>query len=99
MQIFSLGDWMPFERTFSRINKEERERILCNPQEHNEKQPILCPDEMYNEIRSCWNPVPDQRRSALFWHKYLCNYLEKHFKPVKFSKIVLFNKYIYLEIL
>ena len=98
MQIFSLGDWVPFDRTFRRINEEELKRILCNPQEHDANQPILCPNEMYDEIRSCWNPVPDQRRSAFYWHKYLSDYLEKHFKPVKPSEIILFDKCFYLEI-
>ena len=88
---------MPFEKTFSRINEEELKRILCNLQEHDANQPILCPDEMYDGIRSCWNPISDKRPSALDWHKYLCNYLEKHFKPVKSSKIVVFDKHLYLE--
>ena len=51
MQIFSLGTWMPFEETFRRTNQEELKRILCNPQEHDTNQPILCPDEMYVGIQ------------------------------------------------
>ena len=98
MRIFSLGTWMPFERMFSGINEEELERILCNPQEHDANQPILCPSEMYGKIRLCWNPTPDTRPSALDWRNYLCDYLEQHFKSVKSSKTVLFDKRFYLEI-
>ena len=73
---------------------EELERILCNPQEHDANQPILCPNEMYGKIRLCWNPKSDQRPSALDWRNYLCDYLEQHFKPVKSAKIVLFDSHL-----